>query len=146
MLFEWDIMNFLSALLPMLRAFSVLYPQKSIMVTWIIVNPSYVVSSQQLSNILRQPEMATWIVDKPSLCFLDGILWISLIHFTSLVVVECPSTDVESATKVPWAPSIQYPQISLMVTWITVNPSFAVSSQHHPIQHSQTTRYGDMNC
>ena len=125
---------------------SVQYPQKSLMVTWITVNPFYSVSSQQLSNFLRQPEMATWIVDKPSLCFLHEILWISFVHFTSLVVVECPFTDVESATKAPWAPSIQYPQKALMVTWITVNPSFVVGSQHHPIQHSQTTRYGDMNC
>ena len=129
-----------------LWAFSIQYPQKFIMLTWFTVNPSYHVSSQQLSNIIRQPEMATWIVDKPSLCFLHEILWISLMHFTSLVVVECPSTDVDSATKAPWAPSIQYPQKSLMVTWITVNTSFAVCSQHHPFQHSQTTRNGDMNC
>ena len=73
--------------------------------------------------------MATWIVGKPFLWFLHEIIWISLIHFTSLVVVECASTGVESAIKAPWAPSIQYPQRALMVTWITVNPFYSVSSQ-----------------
>ena len=122
------------------------------------VEIAHLIFVNTLSNILRQPEMATWTAGKHSLCFLYEISS-SYLMYTSMAVVECAFTDVESPIEVVWAPSLQYPQKSLMVTWTTVNPSYSVRNQQfpkprngtlncckHPIPHYQTTRNGDMNC